>query len=216
MKNTPIVAPSILAGNHAHLAESEAVIAEHGLAWVHLDIMDGHFVPNLSFGPQTLKDLRAYSGLYFDTHLMLDNPDKYIDAFIDAGTNSITIHVEPDFPKEATLKKIRKQGAHAGISLKPKTPISAIEPYLELVDIVLVMTVEPGFGGQAFEDAMLPKIEAIDQMRRTRDLTFRIEVDGGIDEHTGPRCKAAGADTFVTGTAFFRAKDKDAFLQAFA
>jgi ribulose-phosphate 3-epimerase len=208
-----ILAPSILAGNHAHLAESEAVIAKHGLKWVHLDIMDGHFVPNLSFGPQTLSDLRKVSNLLFDTHLMLDNPHLYIDAFAQAGADNITVHVEPDYPILETLVKIRTLGKGVGISLKPHTGLEALEPYWAHIDLLLIMTVEPGFGGQTFESAMLPKIQAAAALREKRGLAFRIEVDGGITSETVTLCRKAGADTFVAGTAFFKAENRDAFIQ---
>lgn len=210
----PILAPSILAGNHAHLAESEAIIAQHGLKWVHLDIMDGHFVPNLSFGPQTLRDLRKDSNLFFDTHLMLDNPHLYIEAFAQAGADNITVHVEPDYPILETLEKIKALEKSVGISVKPKTDLNALDPYWEHIDLLLIMTVEPGFGGQAFEEAMLPKIQNANKLRKERGLSFRIEVDGGITEETVALCREAGADTFVAGTAFFKARDRDAFIRA--
>ena len=209
----PILAPSILAGNHAHLADSEAIIAQHGLKWVHLDIMDGHFVPNLSFGPQTLKDLRKESKLFFDTHLMLDNPHRYIDAFAKAGADHITVHVEPDYPVLETLERIKALGKGVGISVKPKTKLDVLEPYWKHIDLLLIMTVEPGFGGQAFEPEMLIKIKGAAQLRKERGLPFRIEVDGGITEETVTLCREAGADTFVAGTAFFKAEDRNAFIR---
>tara|TARA_B100001248_G_scaffold262528_2_gene259162 strand:- start:25887 stop:26543 length:657 start_codon:yes stop_codon:yes gene_type:complete len=210
--NPAILAPSILAANHAQLAEGQRTIVEAGLSWVHLDIMDGHFVPNLSFGPKTVADLRKESELYFDTHLMLDNPQDYIEAFAKAGSQNITIHVEPDIPVEDTLKAIRALGCHCGISLNPGTPIEDIQPFLELVDLVLIMTVQPGFGGQSFREDQLPKIKQTAQWREEKGLTYRIQVDGGVDATTGPLCKEQGADTLVAGTAFFKAEDKEAFI----
>jgi ribulose-phosphate 3-epimerase len=211
-----ILAPSILAGDHANLAGSVATIAATGLAWVHIDIMDGHFVPNLSFGPATVQALRRTSQLFFDVHLMLDNPHLYVEAFAKAGANLISIHIEPDYDIPGTLRRIRELGCQTGIVLNPGTPAAAIEPVLAEVDLVLAMTVQPGFGGQSFREDVLPKIAEIDARRRARGLKFRLEVDGGIDLATAPRCRAAGTDTFVAGTSFFKAPDRGAFAAAFA
>lgn len=212
MQHSPILAPSILAGDHSNLADALKIVAQDGLHWIHLDIMDGHFVPNLSFGPQTVHDLRKHSdSLYFDTHLMLDNPHLYIDAFAKAGSQNITIHIEPDYPVADTLARIRAHHIHCGICLNPDTEPETLLPYLDKVDLVLVMTVQPGFGGQSFRDDQLAKISTIHQWRANRQLPFRIEVDGGIDAHTGPLCRQAGADTFVAGTAFFKANDRAKF-----
>lgn len=216
MSLPPILAPSILAGDHANLAESARVIADEALAWIHLDIMDGHFVPNLSFGPQTVAALRKGSTLFFDTHLMLDEPHRYVDAFAKAGSNLISIHIEPVYDHAATLARIHARGCQNGIVLNPDTPASTIEPYLTMVDLVLVMTVQPGFGGQPFRSDTLGKLETIDGWRRQRDLTFRLEVDGGIDLVTGRQCRDAGADTFVAGTSFFAAKDRQAYVRTMA
>lgn len=212
----PLLAPSLLAADHGHLDAGARKIAELGLVWAHLDIMDGHFVPNLTFGPQTLADLRHHEGLFFDVHLMLDNPDAFVEPFIKAGANNVTIHVEPDYPVRDTLERIRALGSQAGITLNPGTPVSAVEPYLDAVDLVLVMTVQPGYGGQSFRDDQLPKIAQLDAWRAERKLGFRLEVDGGVDLETGPRCREAGADTFVAGTAFFKAEDPGAFAERFA
>lgn len=212
-----ILAPSILAGDHAHLAASARSVADLGLTWLHLDIMDGHFVPNLSFGPETLAALRrSGSTLFFDTHLMLAEPHRYVEAFAKAGADLISIHIEPAYDHAATLARIRALGCKCGIVLNPGTPANAIEPLLGDIDLVLVMTVQPGFGGQAFRRDMLPKLQIIDTWRRERNLAFRLEVDGGIDRETAPECHEAGADTFVAGTSFFRATDKAAFAASFA
>lgn len=207
-----ILAPSILAADHAALGEGLDVIRNAGISWVHLDIMDGNFVPNISFGPGVVKALRVRdSALFFDTHLMLARPDRYIEKFVAAGADLITVHVEPDFPKAETLRRVRELGKRVGISLNPDTPAEAVFPFLGEVDLVLVMSVFPGFGGQKFIESVLPKIEALAARRERNGDAWRLEVDGGIDAVTAPRCLAAGADTLVAGTAFFRAADKRVF-----
>jgi len=215
--HAPLLVPSLLAGDHANLAASARIVAETGLPWLHVDIMDGHFVPNLSFGPETLGALRrAGLKLYFDTHLMLSEPQKYIEAFARAGANLISIHIEPDFDHATTLTRIRQLGCECGIVLNPATPAAAVIPHLAQVDLVLVMTVQPGFGGQPFRHDMLAKLTELNQARQQRGLNFRLEVDGGIDLEAAAACRAAGADTFVAGTSFFRASDKTAFAAEIA
>ena len=214
MKHASILAPSILAGDHARLADSAQIVESLSIPWIHLDIMDGHFVPNLTFGPQTVAALRKGSKLFFDTHLMLDEPHRYIEAFAKAGSNLISIHIEPSYDHTATLARIRELGCQNGIVLNPGTPAETIEPFLDKVDLVLVMTVQPGFGGQPFRRDMIPKIAQINRWRQERGLSFRLEVDGGIDLKTGPECHAAGVDTFVAGTSFFGASDRAAVAQA--
>ncbi len=208
-----ILSPSILAADHAALGDGLRVILENELTWVHLDIMDGNFVPNISFGPQAVKDLRKLDAkICFDVHLMLLRPDLYVEKFADAGAQVITIHVEPQYDIATTLKKIRALGCQAGISLNPDTPAEKIREFLPLVDLVLVMSVFPGFGGQSFIESAIPKIETIAKWRSEGEGDFRLEVDGGVDASNAPRCLAAGADTLVAGTAFYKAKDKAEFI----
>lgn len=213
--NPLIFAPSLLATNHAALADGLAAIVSAGLRWVHLDIMDGHFVPNISFGPKTVADLRPLApGLFFDTHLMLDNPHKYIEAFARAGANGLTIHIEPDYDHRATLRLIKSLGIAPGIALNPGTQPEAVRPLLDEVDLVLAMTVHPGFGGQHFIGSVLGKVEILARWRREGGHHYRIEVDGGIGTDTSLFCRNAGADTLVAGTSFFVAEKRAAFIRA--
>jgi ribulose-phosphate 3-epimerase len=217
MLQASLIAPSLLAGDHANLAASARIVAESGASWLHCDIMDGHFVPNLTFGPETLAALRrGGSKLFFDTHLMLAEPQKYIEPFAKAGANLISIHIEPAYDVRGTLARIRQLGCQCGIVLNPGTPAASIEALIGDVDLVLVMTVQPGFGGQPFRRDMLPKLREIDGWRQQRGLKFRLEVDGGVDLATAVECRSAGADTFVAGTSFFKAADKAAFASAIA
>lgn len=211
-----ILAPSLLAGDHAHLAGSAALIRACGARWAHLDIMDGHFVDNLTFGPQMLAALRRHEpDLFYDVHLMLDNPGDFVEPFARAGAGMISIHIEPDYDHAALLRRIRDLGPQCCIVLNPATEWQRIQHLLPLVDMVLVMTVHPGRGGQPFRQDMLPKIEALSAWRSRNGLSYRIEVDGGVDTATGPLCHDVGADTFVAGTAFFRAGDHEAFRRTF-
>ena len=170
-----ILAPSILAGNHANLLQALQVAEEDGRKWIHLDIMDGHFVPNLSFGPQTVADLRKDSKLFFDVHLMLDQPDRYVDPFIQAGSDLISIHLEPEYDHNATLDKIKKAGVQTGMVINPDTPVEGIIPFLDQLDLVLLMTVFPGFGGQKFIESVLEKAQVIADLRKENQNNFLIQ-----------------------------------------
>lgn len=210
--HAPLLAPSLLAGDHSRAADSAALVSDLGLKWLHVDIMDGHFVPNLSFGPDTVAGLRRNGcKLFLDTHLMLSEPHKYIEPFAKAGSDNISIHIEPDYDHAGTLARIRNLGCQCGIVVNPGTPATAIEHLLDKVDLVLVMTVQPGFGGQSFRAEMLPKIAQLDTWRTERGYSWRLEVDGGVDLINGRQCREAGADTFVAGTSFFKAPDRAAY-----
>lgn len=181
---------------------------------LHLDVMDGVFVPNISFGLPVLSSLRPCDGLYFDTHLMITDPIRYIDAFIDAGSDGVTVHFESESDPAACLRAIRARGRRAGISLRPGTPAEKLFPLLPGADLALVMTVEPGFGGQSFMGDMIPKISALREFAEREGLSFDIEVDGGINAATGKLCADAGADILVAGSYLFGASDMGAAVRA--
>jgi ribulose-phosphate 3-epimerase len=199
-----ILAPSLLAGNHADLKSSLQEVENDGRKWIHLDLMDGHFVPNLSFGPQTVADLRPNSKLFFDVHLMLERPDLYIDPFIKAGSELITIHLEPEYDHLSTLEKIRAAGIKTGLAINPDTPVELFFPYLDKVDLCLCMTVNPGFGGQSFKPYVLEKTKALSQKRENGDHSFLIEIDGGVGPQHVEESLAAGVDIFVAGTSYYK------------
>jgi ribulose-phosphate 3-epimerase len=195
------VAPSLLSADFGGLAEAVGEVAATA-DWLHVDVMDGHFVPNLTIGPPVVASLRKHSGLYFDCHLMMTEPGRYLEAFRDAGADGCTVHVEVGRTDEL-LDQVRGLGLRAGLAANPDTPFEALEPHLDRVDLVLCMTVFPGFGGQAFMEEVLPKIERVRRELDRRDLPVDLEVDGGIDEATAPRAAAAGANVFVAGSAVF-------------
>ena len=199
-----LVAPSILASDFARLGEDCIRVAEGGSELLHLDIMDGHFVPNLTIGPPIIKSLRKVNDLVFDVHLMISDPMKYAPVFADAGADVITFHVEAVDDPIAVINCIHELGCDAGISVKPGTPAEALFPYLDKVELVLVMTVEPGFGGQSFMADMMPKVAAIRKRIVELDLQVQLQVDGGIDDKTVSAAVSAGANILVAGTFVFR------------
>lgn len=209
-----ILAPSILAADPMNLERDLTATAQAGARWLHIDVMDGLFVPNFSFGYSTVKGIRGVSSLVRDVHLMIDRPIRYIRQFCEAGADILTIHVESDTPENTriALEQIRAMGVRPGIVVKPKTSAEEIAPYLPLVDLVLVMTVEPGFGGQSFMADMMPKVKKLRTMLDEVNPACYLEVDGGVDLQTAEVCKENGANVLVAGSAFYKAADKPAFV----
>ena len=210
-----LIAPSILSADFANLQAGVETIAESGADWVHVDVMDGLFVPNITIGIPVVAALRRVTSLPLDVHLMIDRPIRYVEQFCKAGADYLTIHVEADTPENtlAALEKIAALGVKPAISLKPGTPVEAVEPYLDKVAMILVMTVEPGFGGQKFMADMMPKLVALREKLDQVNPGCLLEVDGGVDAHTCVTCKEAGAQVQVAGSAFFKAEDKAALVK---
>ncbi|HVL79140.1 MAG TPA: ribulose-phosphate 3-epimerase [Sphingomicrobium sp.] len=200
----PLISPSILSADFARLGEEVRAIDEAGADWIHVDVMDGHFVPNITIGPGVVKALRPHSSKPFDVHLMISPVDSFLDAFAEAGADVITVHPEAGPHLHRTVQRIKALGKKAGVSLNPATPAKMLDYVLDEIDLVLVMSVNPGFGGQKFIAGQLNKIEAIANRVARQNLTVEIEVDGGIDAATAPQAASAGATVLVAGTAAFR------------
>ena len=209
------IAPSILSADFVNLERDIRALSDHGADFVHVDVMDGIFVPNITIGIPVVAAIRKITDLPLDVHLMIDRPIRYVEEFIKAGADWLTIHIEADQPQNtlAALDKIHELGCKAAISLKPRTPAEAAIPYLEKCDMILVMTVEPGFGGQKFMADMMPKIKKLREMLDKVNPSCVIEVDGGVDANTHTVCKENGAEVLVAGSAYFKAADRAAFVK---
>ena len=207
------ISPSVLGANLMCLGEEIRRVEELGIDWLHLDHMDGHFVPNISFGPDFVSAMRKQTKLFLDVHLMLSEPMKYIETYAKSGADLITVHVEADDDAETMLRAIAAQGIKAGISIKPDTPVQVIEPLLPLCDLVLVMTVEPGFGGQSLREDCVAKIPELKAMIEKSGRDILIEVDGGVKRENAEKVVRAGADVLVMGTGLFRADDPKAVVR---
>ncbi|WP_235070880.1 ribulose-phosphate 3-epimerase [Turicibacter sp. TJ11] len=207
------IAPSILAADFSKLAEEVKCVDSLGADYIHIDVMDGHFVPNITLGPGIVKCLRPHTNLPFDVHLMIENPDQYIKEFKDAGADIITVHVEACRHLHRTLQLIKQYDMQCGVVLNPHTPLEMIKHVLHDVDWILIMSVNPGFGGQAFIPDALSKVATLNQWRQEQNLSYIIEVDGGVNEETARLCEMAGADVVVAGSAVFNAADRALAIQ---
>ena len=207
------MAPSILAADFGRLGSEIESVANAGADLLHIDVMDGHFVPNITLGPVVLQGIRKLTPLFLDTHLMVHEPSRYVEAFRRAGADGITVHVEATHDVGAALEAVRRTGAEVGLALNPGTPLQACEAYLDRIDLLLVMSVQPGFGGQAFQPDVLDKLEAAARLRERRRLAFALEIDGGIGPGNAARARQAGADVLVAGTSIFRTPPSAARIQ---
>ncbi len=210
-----IIAPSILSADFARLGEEIESVEKSGADWIHVDVMDGHFVPNITMGPLVVKSAKSSTSLPIDVHLMIENPDKYIPDFIKAGADWISVHAEACVHLNRTIQLIKESNVRAGVALNPATPLSSIEWILEYLDFVLIMSVNPGFGGQVFISNILEKIKALKKMVRDKGLSTLIQIDGGVNEKTIEKISQAGVDSFVAGSAIFGSTDYKATIDGF-
>jgi ribulose-phosphate 3-epimerase len=208
------IAPSILSADFSRLGEEIREAEECGADYIHVDVMDGRFVPNITIGPLIVDAIRPVTTLPLDVHLMIENPDQYIPAFVDAGASILSVHVEACKHLHRSIHLIKEQGVKAGVVLNPATPVDTIQHIIKDVDLVLLMTVNPGFGGQSFIEAVLPKIEEVSNMARENGLTIDIEVDGGVNSETAKKCAARGANVLVAGSAVFNQSDRAAAIKS--
>ena len=211
MERSIIIAPSVLSADFSDIRTALEDIRLSGTNWVHLDVMDGVFVPNITFGPKFISDIRPCSDLFFDTHLMIEEPVRFIEQFAKAGSDCITVHTEACEDIRETLELIKSFGVECGLSIRPSTPVEEVEPYLDMVDLVLIMSVNPGFGGQELIPETLNKVKRLVEIRGDRD--YFISIDGGVNSSTITDVFSSGVDVAVAGSAFFSAKDKRSFVQ---
>ena len=207
------IAPSILSADFSRLGEEIKDVEQAGADYIHVDVMDGHFVPNITIGPLIVEAIKPVTDLPLDVHLMIENPDQYIENFAKAGASIITVHQEACTHLHRTIQSIKNVGIKAGVVINPATPVVMIEGILQYVDLVLVMTVNPGFGGQSFIESALPKIKQLAELKETHDYSYEIEVDGGVNEQTAKLCAGAGANVLVAGSAIFNKEDRQQAIQ---